>query len=149
MKGQKTPAFRKRSGPNLSCVRSAISNGSVLLHDLDHRSGWARRLRDLINDHVSDLGGPDLLSSSELILIRRAAMLCLQCEMQEQRWAQEHEGVAGPKQLMEYGRATNTLRRVLESLGLKRRQKDVTPTLNEYIASKRQDEVAEYDEVDA
>ena len=118
---------RKRPEVNLSKLRSAISNGSTLFPDIDHRSAWMRRLRDLIADHVSDLGGPDQLSSSELILIRRAAMLCLQCEMQEQRWAQEREGQAGSKSLMDYQRCVNTLRRTLEALGLRRRARDVTP----------------------
>jgi len=31
----------------------------MLLADLDHRGAWARRLRDLIADHTSDLGGDD------------------------------------------------------------------------------------------
>lgn len=62
-------------------------------------------------------------------------MLCLQCELQEQRWA-HNEGEAGPKSLMDYQRCVNTLRRTLESLGLRRRQRDVTPSLNEYIAKR-------------
>jgi hypothetical protein len=33
-----------------------------------------------------------------------------------------------------YQRATNTLRRTLESVGLERRQRDVTPSLAEYLA---------------
>jgi hypothetical protein len=60
-----------------------------------------RRLRDLIADHISDLGGQDLISSAEMILVRRAAMLTLQLEMMEQRWAQ-NEGEAGPKSIQTY-----------------------------------------------
>lgn len=65
------------------------------------------------------------MSSAEMILVRRSATLTLQLEMMEQRWAQ-NEGEAGPKSLMLYQRGTNTLRRVLEALGLRRRPKDVT-----------------------
>jgi hypothetical protein len=110
----------------MATLRSAVSNGSVLLPDLDHRSAWARRLRDLISDHLSDLGGEDRVSSAEMLLVRRSAMLALQLEMMEQRWAQ-NDGAAGPKSLNNYQRATNTLRRTLESLGLQRRQRDITP----------------------
>jgi hypothetical protein len=45
----------------------------------------------------------------------------------EHRWATEHEGEAGPKSLLTYHTVTNTLRRVHECLGLKRRSRDVTP----------------------
>jgi hypothetical protein len=111
---------------SLTRVRSAISNGRFLLHDIDHRSAWMRRLRDLVNDHVTDLGGPDSLSSSELVLVRRSAMLTLQAEMLEQQWA-GNGGQARLDELEAYGRATNSLRRLFESLGLERRAKDVTP----------------------
>jgi hypothetical protein len=86
-----------------------------------------RRYRDLIADHVADLGGEDNLSTAELALVRRASMMILQTEMMEQRW-QENNGEASPKQIETYQRTVNTLRRVLETLGLQRRQKDVTPT---------------------
>ena len=55
-------------------VRSAISNGA-LLTNLDHRLPWARRLKDLIGDITSDLGGPDNISEAERVLVRRAAMM--------------------------------------------------------------------------
>lgn len=120
-----TPA-QKRPEVSLSKLRSGISNGSMLFPDVDHRSAWMRRLRDLIADHVSDLGGEDLISTSEAILVRRAAMLCLQLEMMEARWAQ-NEGEASAKQIETYQRVTGALRRVLETLGLQRRARDITP----------------------
>jgi hypothetical protein len=86
-----------------------------------------RRLRDLCSDHTSDLGGEARLSAAELVLIRRASMLTLQLELMEQRFAQNDDGRATAEQLQEYGRATNTLRRVWEALGLQRRAKDITP----------------------
>ena len=118
---------RKRPAVSLSKVRSGISNGSMLFPDVDHRSAWMRRLRDLISDHVSDLGGEDMISSSEAILIRRASMLTLQLEMIESRWATEREGEAGPKSLQLYQRTTGALRRTLETLGIRRRPRDITP----------------------
>src|SRR5262245_36333813 len=109
-----------------SKARAAISNGTTILTDIDHRSAWMRRLRDLIAAHSSDLGGHDALSEAERVLIRRASMLGLQCELLEQRFAQ-NGGEAKPIQLDNYQRCTNTLRRTLESLGLRRRPRDVTP----------------------
>jgi hypothetical protein len=132
---------RRRLEPTLAACRSAVSNGSMLFPDIDHRSAWMRRLRDLIADHVSDLGGADMVSSSEFVLVRRAAMLTLQCELQEHHWA-ENGGEASPKQIETYQRVTGALRRVLESLGLKRRTGDITPTLAEYIEAHKAKELA-------
>jgi hypothetical protein len=115
-------------------LRSAISNGSSLLADCDHRSAWMRRLKDLIADHVSDLGGEEALSAAEKVLVRRASMLTLQCEMMESHW---QDGEASAKQIEVYQRVVGALRRTLEAFGLQRRPRDVTPTLAEISAQLR------------
>lgn len=127
MKRRKSTRARKLCTPKLSCLRSALTNGSALLPGLDHRGAWARRLRDLVNSHCADLGGQDALSSAEQALVRRAAMLCLQLELMESQFARNEDGQASSKQLDSYGRTVGNLRRVLETLGLGRRAKDVTP----------------------
>ena len=63
--------------PTLAATRSAVTNGSLIFDGIDHRSAWMRRLRDLIAAHTSDLGGQDLISEAERVLIRRASMLML------------------------------------------------------------------------
>src|SRR4051794_16161684 len=101
----KSRRVRPPSEVTQSKLRSCISNGtSLLAGDVDHRSAWMRRLRDLIADHTSDLGGEDNISEAERRLIRRSAMLCLQLELQEQRWATDAEGEASAKQLEGYQR---------------------------------------------
>lgn len=127
MQGRNKRPGRKRVAPTLSAFKSAISNGSALLEGVDHRSAWMRRLRDLISDHTADLGGAESLSAAERALVRRAAMLALQCELMEARW-QENNGEASPRQIETYQRATGALRRTLEALGLQRRPRDVTPS---------------------
>jgi hypothetical protein len=122
---------RKRPQLSLLKVRSALTNGRAISRDVDGRSLWMRRLRDLIELHTSDLGGD--ISEAEQRLVRKAAMLELQTEIMERNWALRSEGEAGSKSLDDYIRATNTMRRVLEALGLQRRQKDVTPSLSEYL----------------
>jgi hypothetical protein len=126
---------RKKVDVTLRKLRSAITNGSMLLADCDHRGAWMRRLRDLIAGLISDGGGEDALSEAERVLVRRCAMLALQCELLERRFA-ENNGEADHKQLDAYQRATGALRRTLEALGLKRRTKDVTPSLDEYLRDK-------------
>ena len=126
MKNGNKPADRKRIKPSLACFKSAITNGSALLHDVDGRSQWMRRLRDLVQDHVADLGGADALSAAEMALIRRSAMLTLQLELMESRW-NDNNGEASRQSLETYQRVVGSLRRTLETLGLERRTRDVTP----------------------
>jgi hypothetical protein len=92
---------------------------------VDHRLPWMRRLRDLLADHTNDLGGNDVISHSERMLINRASMLVLQCELLEKRFAKS-DGVASNEDLQVYQRVTNTLRRTMQVLGLGRRPRDVT-----------------------
>ena len=116
-------------------ARSRLTNGSSLLANVDGRSTWARRMRDLIELHTSDLGGVDACSNAERALVRRAACLSLECELLESRFATD--GQSTPQSLDLYQRTSNSLRRLLESLGLERRQRDVTPgSVSEYLAGK-------------
>lgn len=127
-----SPAHRHRD-ITASRLRSALTNGSrLVLGDIDERSPWCRRLRDLLASYATDLGGDDGLSEGQRAIVRRAAMLTLQLEMLESRFV-ENEGAATVKQLAEYQRASSSLRRLIESLGLHtgRRQRDVTPTIEE------------------
>ena len=124
--GKKSRSGRAKIDPSLTRVRSAITNGSHLLADVDGRSSWMRRLRDLIQGHIADAGGIDLMSTAEQSIVRRASMLELQMEMLETRFA-DNDGVASADQLLLYQRTANSTRRLLELVGLKRRQRDITP----------------------
>jgi hypothetical protein len=127
------PPDRKRPHLTLATVRSALSNGSSLLHNVDHRCAWVRRFRDLLRAHEADLGGESALSEGQRSIIRRAAMLELQLELLESKFA-ENDGAATARELECYQRASNSLRRLLESLGLHKGRKslDVTPSPLEY-----------------
>lgn len=130
----KSSQRRKRVDLSVRRLCSVVTNGTSLFVDIDHRSPRMRRLRDLIALLTSDRGGESVVSEGEKVLIRRAAMLTLQVELLEQRFA-ENEGEASPHQLELYQRTSNSLRRLLESLGLKRTARDITPTLAEYARS--------------
>jgi hypothetical protein len=91
-----------------------------------------RRLHDLVALHLSDLGGEDAVSEAEKSIVRRAATLEVELERMEHKFAED--GAAGDKALDQYQRTSNTLRRHLETLGMSRRAKDITPkTLREQI----------------
>ena len=121
---------RHRLPASLTAIRAAKTNGTRLLDNCDHRTSRMRRFRDLIDMHVSDLGGEDACSAAELSIVRRSALLTLELETMEGRFDQE--GEASIKQLDCYQRVANSLRRLLESLGLKRRPKDITPAPLDY-----------------
>ena len=110
-----------------SFARSAITNGGTL-PGVDGRSTWARRLRDLIALHVADLGGDDNISEAERAVVRRAAVLIVELERLELSFA-EAEGIPDIATLDAYQRASNSMRRLLQSVGLERRAKDVSPRL--------------------
>jgi hypothetical protein len=113
-------------------TRSRISNGSHLLPGVDARSTWARRLKDLITLHTADLGGQEAISAAEASIIRRAACLTVELERLELVFATTD---AKPEDLDLYQRMSNTLRRHLETTGLKRVPRDVTPSLADYVNS--------------
>jgi hypothetical protein len=121
---------------NAKKQRSSVSNGRFLFNHLDHRSAWMRRYRDLILLHVGDLGGEGNVSESELRLVRRAATITIELELMERQFA-EDEKLADRALLETFQRMTNTLRRTLESLGLRRRPKDIGPkSIDEYLATR-------------
>jgi hypothetical protein len=137
---------RKRKQLTLKKCRSAVSNGSHILAEVDARSAHMRRYRDLILAHESQLGE---VSESESRLIRRAAMITLQLEMLDAKFA-NNGGEASALDLTRYQQTTGALRRLLETLGLQRRAKDVTPpSLAEYLQSRYRREPEEPPQEDA
>lgn len=114
--------------------RSKTTNGTAVVVGADGRSVWQRRFRDLVELHISDLGGQSVISQAEYSIVRRAATLTVELEKLEARFADaEH---ANPKDLDLYQRTAGNLRRLLESVGLKRRAKDITPSLQRFVASR-------------
>ncbi len=115
--------------------RSAVSNGTKLfcVDGLDGRSQTARRFRDLVETIGNDLGGADHLSEGQKQLIRRAATLSIMAEAME---ADAVRNLAFDGEA--YGVLCDRLGRCLQRLGLERKARDVTPTLQSYLAAKAQ-----------
>src|SRR5262249_49418139 len=109
--------------------RSAVTSGRKLFVEGDPNSAWSRRYHDLVTRHVADLGGRDMLSEAQLSLVRRAAALAVELESMEARMS---EGQV--VNLDTFGRAASHLRRLYESIGLKRTPRNGPPTLAEFIA---------------
>jgi hypothetical protein len=99
--------------------RSAVTSGRRAFIAGDPNSAWARRFHDLVQGHVSDLGGRSNMSEAQVALAKRAAGLECELEQMEGRLSQGEE-----VNLDSYGRAASHLRRILESLGLERKCRD-------------------------
>jgi hypothetical protein len=118
--------------------RSKVTNGRLLIAGVDQRSPWVRRAKDVINAHLSDLGGVDNTSAAERSIIRRAAVVTTELERLEAKFA--GAGEANTADLETYQRCANTMRRLLEAVGLRRRSRDVTPSLADLLAHPYQPE---------
>jgi hypothetical protein len=94
----------------------------------DPNSAWARRFADLVQGYISDAGGRSILSQAQFALCKRAAGLECELEQMEGRMSLGQE-----INLDAYGRASSHLRRILETLGIERRMKDVGPSLGEIL----------------
>ena len=101
----------------------------LCLDDLDRRTRACKQALSLRDGFLSDLGGEDYASTAQRELAQRAAILGAMLEDQEARYLQGE-----PVELAEFCTLVNAQRRVLSDIGLDRRQRDVTPSLGEYIA---------------
>lgn len=108
--------------PRSRYFQSRVTNGGELLPGIDGRSRWARRLHDLIANHVSDMGGPKAVSQAQFMLIKSAANLIIMMEKWEVTFAQD-DGASLPG-LMAYQTTANSLRRIYETLGLNRAESE-------------------------
>jgi hypothetical protein len=135
------PRDRPGTGERPLDQRSAVTNGRRLFVDGgDGRGPWARRMRDVIELHISDLGGIEAASEAEKSIIRRAATLTIELERLEAKFS---AGKAFDTDLDMYQRCSNSLRRLLEAVGIQRRPRDVTPSVSEYLASKAAEEASQ------
>jgi hypothetical protein len=94
--------------------RSRVTNGSRLFIDVDGRTASARRVRDLLDEFLSQVGDA---TASQQSLARRAATLCA--------WAEGQEGALArgePVNVRELTTAANTIRRLLSDLGITSRR---------------------------
>jgi hypothetical protein len=101
----------------------------LTLGDLDGRTLAAKQARRIRRNIEQDLGGD--LSEAERQLCQRAAVIGALCEDTESRLMLGEQISIEP-----YLASVNVLRRLLGTLGLKRRARDVTPSLRDYIVGK-------------
>jgi hypothetical protein len=126
------PGSRTATAARSPTLRSRATNGKTLFaQGGDMRGPWARRLRDVLGLHLSDLGGPDAVSEAERSIARRAAVLTVELERLEAKFATAGEASADDLDL--YQRTAGNLRRLLEAVGLERRARTIVPNFKDYI----------------
>ncbi|NEJ57502.1 hypothetical protein [Rhizobium ruizarguesonis] len=108
-------------------AQSRIGNGKALLDGVDGRSATMRRYREILAQLKADMGAEP--SEAMMMLLRRATTLAVWCEGEETKLANGEDISIG-----EFTSTVNALRRLLSDIGLERKAKDITPTLNSYLA---------------
>jgi hypothetical protein len=105
----------------------------VTLDHLDNRTIASRRVRELISKITLDVTGGDnsQLTEATKQLIQNAGMLAGIIESSAAAWLS-----GDPVDLASYYAALNTQRRILLTLGLDRRQRDVTPETMQQISDR-------------
>src|ERR1044072_8249569 len=93
----------------------------VAINQLDGRTTAARRVRELTAALISDLGGADHISTGQSQLVQRADVLGAVIEDFETRW-----GAGETVDMAAYLSTINAQRRVLVTLGLERKARDLT-----------------------
>src|SRR5262249_5282045 len=121
--GDMTPVVAGSEGA--ARQQSAVTNGKRLLPGIDGRGAWVRRCRDIMRSYVADLGGADNASTAQLSLARRIATQTIALEQIEQRMAAT-EGAITHTDMDLYQRGCGHLTRMLKTLGLERKTKDIT-----------------------
>src|SRR5262249_46727629 len=121
------------SSPKIG-TRSRVVNGKKLLPRTDGRGHWARVMSDTLQRLIAHCGGQDVVAEPVRLLARRIA--CLESELcyLEGHFAKcRAEGRdPGYSSLDPYNRLSGGQRRLLESLGLQRRPRDITPDPLDY-----------------
>jgi hypothetical protein len=126
---------RPASAPRAPRLRSRVGNGQELIADLDKRSALYRQYADVVSDLEAHLGGDPTVV--ERAIAEEAAGLIVWCRQARKTLIEGGEFNVGA-----YTTATNALRRLLVDIGLEARLRDVTPTLNEYMAGRAREKEA-------
>lgn len=98
---------------------------------LDGRTNAAKFFDRLVRDIENDLGGRDALSTIERTLIEAYVGACVTLHSLNAQLA-----LGQQIDLSQHAQAVTAMVRVASRLGLQRRQRDVTPSLSDYLATR-------------
>ena len=97
---------------------------------------------------AAHLGGEDMITEPEKMLIRRIAVFEAEMNLMEAKIASERQAKRDPdeKFIDLYSRLVNAQRRLLETVGMKRVPRTIVPSLEEYVELTAAANVAPEDE---
>jgi hypothetical protein len=102
------------------------------LDDLDGRTRAAQHVRDTRQDVIADLGGEEQLSTLERAAVDHVALLDAMAKDVAARWLQGESVDASAVPTL-----VNAFNRSAAILGWRRRAKDVTPDLHDYMRTEK------------
>ncbi len=100
----------------------------LTLADLDRRTRAYQATERLLGELLADMGGAEFVSAGRRKTAQRAAVHGAMIDDMEARWM-----LGEPVDVTEYLAASNAQRRLLTTLGLERRARDVTPSLRDQV----------------
>jgi hypothetical protein len=125
-------------------ARSRVTNGSDVLPGVDGRTMIARRFYDVLQSLIADQAGLDRCSEAKLQLIRRFAASAVMAEELEAKLARGEQ-----IDITQHAALSSTLVRLAQRIGIERRARNVTPSLNQYLAGKTAPANGDADSTDA
>ena len=133
------PRLTDRESPDLAddtTLKQPGSNGKarlLTLDDLDRRTNAYQRTAEILEGVMSDMGGAEHCTTLQRSLAESVAVMSAMVRDLEVRFL---KGQA--VDITEYTALINARRREATTIGLERRKRDVTPSVRDYIASKRE-----------
>jgi hypothetical protein len=105
----------------------------LTLEGLDRRTAAYRETKQLIEDISGDLGGADHLSAAERQMVQHGAVLgAYASDLEAQYLKGRRIDLAALCTIL------NTQRRCFDAIGYQRRPRDVTPSVEAYLASRKE-----------
>lgn len=111
-------------------ARARVTNGREVLPQVDGRSLIARRYRDISHAVMVDQGGANACSEARLQLIRRFAAAAVMAEQMEAELAKGEQ-----ISIQEHALLVSSMVRITRQLGINRVAKDITPSVDAYLAA--------------
>jgi hypothetical protein len=129
------------SGSRPAKHRSRITNGRKLLPTVHPQSVWARAYRDTLDSLTAHLGGDDYVTEPQRMIARYAAVLNTEALYLADKIGTLRNAGDEPteKTIDLYSRVASASRRLLETVGLDRVARNITPSLHDIIDAKAED----------
>jgi hypothetical protein len=108
--------------------------------DLDRRTKASQIALEIRSAIMADLGGEDRLSTLERLMVENAAFSSTVLRDAHVRWLKGE-----PVTVPEIVSLERTFNRTAQALRLERRQRDITPSLGQYLTVKKADKKVEPD----